>query len=125
MFPGWRGAAQRLHGARDALAQAARQQGPLRPAAFATQGEGDEIAGARARQNSGVATGAQSYSLSILPPVAITPTTLPAATVGLPYSQTLQATGGTGSYSWGVTSGALPAWSAATPRGSPRRRAWR
>jgi hypothetical protein len=63
---------------------------------------------------SGPATGTTAYTLTILPPVAISPSTLPSASVGVAYSQTLQATGGTGTYSWAVTGGSLPAWSTAT-----------
>jgi hypothetical protein len=38
----------------------------------------------------------------------VNPASLPAATVGTPYSQTLSATGGTGSYTFSVSAGALP-----------------
>ncbi len=42
--------------------------------------------------------------------LAITTTSLPNGTVGVPYSQTLQASGGSGSYtSWTISSGSLPA----------------
>jgi hypothetical protein len=41
-------------------------------------------------------------------PPSITTTSLPAWTVGVPYSQTLAATGGTAPYTWTITSGALP-----------------
>ena len=40
--------------------------------------------------------------------ITITTTTLPAATIGTAYSQTLAATGGTTPYTWSVTSGTLP-----------------
>ena len=40
--------------------------------------------------------------------VGITTTALPAATVGQPYSATLQSLGGSSPYVWAVTSGALP-----------------
>jgi hypothetical protein len=46
------------------------------------------------------------------PPVSVlslSPLTVPADTVGVPYSQTVVATGGAGGYQYGVTSGALPA----------------
>src|SRR5579875_3937532 len=41
------------------------------------------------------------------PPV-ITTTTLVQATVNLPYSAYIQATGGTGTYTWSITGGTLP-----------------
>lgn len=40
--------------------------------------------------------------------ISITTTTLPAATVGIPYSQSLSASGGTTPYSWTVSSGTIP-----------------
>ncbi len=62
------------------------------------------------------------------PPLAVTTTSLPDASYGQPYSQTL-ATSGTGSDTWSVTSGALPAcpWTrtrarSAAPRPRPARR---
>ncbi len=42
-------------------------------------------------------------------PLAISTTTLPGATVGAVYSQTLAASGGTTPYKWSVSSGSLPA----------------
>src|SRR4030095_10954085 len=42
------------------------------------------------------------------PPVVISTTSLPAGTVSVAYSAALTATGGTGSYSWSLASGALP-----------------
>ncbi len=42
-------------------------------------------------------------------PPSITTTTLPGGTVNQPYSQTLQATGGTGTLVWSLSSGSLPA----------------
>ena len=42
-------------------------------------------------------------------PLQITTTSLPSATIGTPYSTTLQATGGTPHYKWKKTSGTLPA----------------
>jgi hypothetical protein len=41
---------------------------------------------------------------------AITTTSLPPADVGTAYSATLEATGGTGAYTWSVSTGTLPAW---------------
>lgn len=42
-------------------------------------------------------------------PVTVSPGSLPAATVALPYAQTISASGGVGAYSFAVTAGALPA----------------
>ncbi|MBM3132768.1 MAG: cadherin repeat domain-containing protein, partial [Chloroflexi bacterium] len=41
-------------------------------------------------------------------PLSITTASLPDGTVGAAYSQTLQASGGTTPYVWGISSGALP-----------------
>src|SRR5215831_4855653 len=54
----------------------------------------------------------QALSLTINPPTPPTITTsspLPAGTVSQAYSQTLQASGGTGTLVWGVSAGAFPA----------------
>ena len=52
----------------------------------------------------------QPLSITIVnpPPPTITTTSLPGGTAGTPYSQTIQASGGTGSRIWSVISGALP-----------------
>src|ERR1051325_5922406 len=50
-----------------------------------------------------------AITINPAPPVAITTTSLAAGTVGVAYSQTLTATGGTGSYTWSVSTGTLPA----------------
>ena len=42
-------------------------------------------------------------------PLSITTTSLPNGTIGVSYSQTVQASGGSGSYSWSITVGSLPA----------------
>ena len=42
-------------------------------------------------------------------PVDIVTTTLPSGTATLPYSATLQASGGTGSYVWSISAGSVPA----------------
>ena len=50
-----------------------------------------------------------TISVSAPPALTIAPTSLPTATIGTSYSQTLQATGGVPPYSWRVTAGSLPA----------------
>jgi uncharacterized protein YjdB len=51
----------------------------------------------------------QALSLVIgTPSLVVTTTTLPAATEGSPYTATLEATGGTGSYAWTLADGNLP-----------------
>ncbi|SCB46735.1 Putative Ig domain-containing protein, partial [Rhizobium miluonense] len=55
-------------------------------------------------------TGTQAYSLTIAAPtISVSPTTLSSGTVGTVYSQTITASGGTSSYTYAVTAGALPA----------------
>lgn len=54
-------------------------------------------------------TGSKVFTLGIAPPtIDIAPATIPNAVEGTPYSQSLSASGGTGSYTFAVTSGALP-----------------
>jgi len=55
------------------------------------------------------ATGTQSYTVTINAAVVVSTPSLPAATAGTPYSQNVVATGGTGSYSFSVSAGSLPA----------------
>jgi hypothetical protein len=61
----------------------------------------------------------QQFTLTVDPPLQITPATLPAGTVGVPYSHDLPAQGGAPPYSWfvvnninelppGLTLGATP-----------------
>ena len=51
-------------------------------------------------------------------PVTVSPTTVPSATVAMPYSQTLSGSGGSGPYTFAVTAGALPAGLSLAPGGS-------
>ncbi|MDK4717725.1 putative Ig domain-containing protein, partial [Rhizobium sp. CNPSo 4039] len=54
-------------------------------------------------------TGSQAYTVTIgTPTIAITPATLPGGVAGTAYSQTLTASGGTGSYTFSLASGSLP-----------------
>jgi hypothetical protein len=57
-------------------------------------------------------TFSQPYLLTVnAPTISITPTTLPNAGVGVSYSETLSATGGTTPYTWTVATGStLPSW---------------
>jgi large repetitive protein len=50
----------------------------------------------------------QALSIVVAPALAISTGSLPAGQVGVPYSQTLQASGGTAPYTWSITTGALP-----------------
>ncbi|MDE2249512.1 MAG: putative Ig domain-containing protein, partial [Xanthomonadaceae bacterium] len=55
-------------------------------------------------------SGSQAYTLTVNPPtIVLSPSTLPAATVGIAYSQTITASGGTSPYTYAVTVGTLPA----------------
>ncbi|MBS0214168.1 MAG: IPT/TIG domain-containing protein [Proteobacteria bacterium] len=54
-------------------------------------------------------TGSQAYTLAInAPTITLTPATVPGATVGVAYSQTMTASGGNGGYTYSLTAGALP-----------------
>ena len=59
-----------------------------------------------------------TYRLGTAPPLAVTTASLPGATVGVPYSTTLTAGGGTPPYTWAVTSGSLPATVTLGPDGT-------
>lgn len=52
---------------------------------------------------------AGSETIGNIAPLAVTTSSLPAATVGSFYSRTLTASGGVGPYSWSISSGAFPA----------------
>jgi hypothetical protein len=55
------------------------------------------------------ATASKQFSLTINPAIVITTSSpLPQGTVGVNYSQTLAATGGSGTYTWAVSVGSLP-----------------
>lgn len=64
-------------------------------------------------------TGAQNYTLTIAgPTITLAPASLPNATVGSGYGQTLTASGGTAPYTFAVTQGLLPPGIALTSAGS-------
>ncbi|GGN27872.1 putative Ig domain-containing protein [Streptomyces fuscichromogenes] len=57
-----------------------------------------------------------SVTVNVVGPVSVTTTTLPEAARGKTYSASLGATGGTGSYTWSVSSGSLPAGLSLSPQ---------
>jgi hypothetical protein len=59
----------------------------------------------------------RSLSVTIISALGIATSSLPNGTVGMAYSQSLSATGGTGPYTWTMTSGTLPAGLALSPNG--------
>lgn len=54
-------------------------------------------------------TTTQSFTVLIVPTLAITTASLPAANIGVSYSSTIVATGGVSPYTFAVTTGSLPA----------------
>lgn len=66
-----------------------------------------------AQVSDGTSTAQGSFSITVAPPVSSKPLSIvtdsfPDAVVGAAYSQPVQATGGTGRYTWSVVGGALP-----------------
>lgn len=60
-------------------------------------------------QDSGGCVGVQSYTITTTcPAIALSPATLPNATLGTSYNQNLSSSGGTLPYSYAITSGSLP-----------------
>jgi len=54
-------------------------------------------------------TGSQAYTFTVqAPTISVAPSTLPAATGGAAYNQTVSASGGTGGYTYSLSTGALP-----------------
>ncbi|MES2593681.1 MAG: GEVED domain-containing protein, partial [Verrucomicrobiota bacterium] len=49
------------------------------------------------------------------PAITLSPTSLPTATVGSAFSQAMNATGGTGPFTWSISSGSLPSWATLNP----------
>jgi hypothetical protein len=54
-------------------------------------------------------TGSQSYTVTVsAPTIVVSPSSLAGGTVGTPYSQSVAASGGSGTYSYAVSAGSLP-----------------
>jgi len=64
------------------------------------------------------ATGTKALSITINAAISITTSSLPADTVNIAYNQALAATGGTGSLTWSLNAGSLPAGLTLTSGGS-------
>jgi hypothetical protein len=58
--------------------------------------------------NGGPYSGSTSYNLTVNPPNIVLPTTMPDATAGVAYSQSVVATGGTAPYTYSIVGGSLP-----------------
>jgi RHS repeat-associated protein len=54
------------------------------------------------------ATATKQYTIGVYTPLSITTSSLSSGTIGTFYNQALAATGGTGTYTWSITSGGLP-----------------
>ena len=59
--------------------------------------------------DAGLRTSTRQFSITVVQGIVISTSSLPAGTLGVPYSQTLTATGAQGTVTWSVVSGALPA----------------
>jgi hypothetical protein len=59
----------------------------------------------------------RAFNLRVLPGMVVTSTTLPNANVGVPYSQPLAVSGGTGPYTWEVNALTIPPGFTLTPQG--------
>jgi Putative Ig domain/Galactose oxidase, central domain/Kelch motif len=59
----------------------------------------------------------QAVTITVAPPLVIAPTTLPGGQVGVAYSATFSATGGSGTILFGLVSGTLPVGLTLTPLG--------
>ena len=68
---------------------------------------------------SGLLTATASVTIVVGNGMVITPGTLPGAVVGSAYSTTLAVTGGTGPYTWTVSTGTLPGGLTLSPSASP------
>lgn len=78
---------------------------------------GTDANGCAATAPYSMAVGAAPIPPPGCPTISISPTTLPTGTVGAPYNQTITASGGTGPYVFGITSGTLPSGLILSPGG--------
>jgi hypothetical protein len=70
-------------------------------------------------RDSGARTGSKALSITVAAaPVTVTTSALPNGQVGVVYAYTVQASGGTGTYVWTVTTGSLPAGLVLAPTGA-------
>lgn len=60
-------------------------------------------------ETSGSCSKSTSSNVTVIPPIVITTPSLPIGSTGSPYSAQLTATGGSGTITWSLTSGTLPA----------------
>ncbi|MDN2708995.1 putative Ig domain-containing protein [Janthinobacterium sp. SUN118] len=68
---------------------------------------------------SGPYSGARAYAMTVsAPTVAVAPTTLPAMTAGVVYSQSITATGGTAPHSYAIAAGSVPTGLSLAPDGT-------
>jgi hypothetical protein len=75
-----------------------------------TSGNGSSVSlGFRATDANGCQV-TRTLSMQVCPLISLAPTTLATPTVGIAYSQTISATGGTAPYAFSIASGSLPAW---------------
>jgi hypothetical protein len=63
-------------------------------------------------------TGSQTYTVRICPAITLSPASLPGATVGTAYAQTITASGGVPPFALAVTSGSLPPGLTLSPSGA-------
>lgn len=61
-----------------------------------------------ARDANNATTPARAFQLVIGSNITVTTTSLPAGSIGTAYAANMAASGGTGTYTWGITNGALP-----------------
>jgi len=88
------------------------------PFTFTVQAN-DSTTGPSAPYHNDITPPASTYTLTIAAPtITLSPSSLPNATVGTAYSQTVSASGGTAPYTFAVTAGALPPGMVLAPDGT-------